>query len=397
MALERSIFRDSFMHRTNLLLLCASGAALLVIGCGKTPEQPPASPVKVSTITVAENSVPVTRTFVGEVQSVNLVEVRSKVSGYLVKQSFEEGKIVQEGQELFVIDPKPFEAALEAAKAMLAEAKARLDVTQRNLARAKSLIATNAISQRDLDNSVAAASSADAAVQGAQANVESAQLNLEYATIKSPITGLIGRSLKKVGSLMSVSLGDDGVMARVTPLGEMNVDFGISEAEYLGFKKDLAAKRIAGPEDGAYLVDLKLSDGTLHPQTGRVKFREPTIDKTTGTIAVTASVPDPEDLLIPGQFVRVIVRGMTKPNAIVVPQRAVLQGAKGKMVYTVEGGNTASPRVIEVGEWIGEDWEVLGGLKPGDIVAVDGAVKLQPGAPVIVANEQTAAEPTSKS
>ena len=370
----------------------------LLVGCKSPPVQAPPSPVKVSTVTVAPATVPVSRTFVGQVQSVNLVEVRSKVSGYLIKQSFEEGKVVQEGQELFVIDPKPFQAALDAANAALAEAKARLDVTERNLARAKSLIATNAISQRDLDNAVASRSSADAAVQGATANVESAQLNLEYATIRSPITGLIGRSLKKVGSLMSVSLGDDGVMARITPLGEMHVNFGVSEAEWLTFKRDLKAKRIAAPEDGVFLVDLRLSDGTTHPQTGRVKFREPIIDRTTGTIAVTATIPDPDDLLIPGQFVRVMVKGMSKPDAIVVPQRAVLQGQKGKIVYTVEGGNTASPRTVEVGEWVGEDWEVLSGLKPGDVVAVDGAVKLQPGVPVIVADgggESTAPETKS--
>jgi len=369
-------------------------ALLSLSACKSTPTQPPPSPVKVSTVTVATATVPVSRVFVGQVQSINLVEVRSKVAGYLIKQSFEEGKIVQEGQELFVIDPKPFQAALDAANAALAEAKARLDVTERNLIRAKSLIATNAISQRDLDNAVASKSSAEAAVQGATANVESAQLNLEYATIKSPITGLIGRSLKKVGSLMSVSLGDDGVMARITPLGEMNVNFGISEAEYLGFKKDLKEKRISAPEDGVFLVDLRLSDGTTHPQTGRVKFREPIIDRTTGTIAVTATIPDPDDLLIPGQFVRVVVKGMTKPDAIVVPQRAILQGQKGKIVYTVEGGNTASPRTVEVGEWIGEDWEVLSGLKAGDIIAVDGAVKLQPGAPVIVASAGSDAAPS---
>lgn len=377
------------------VLACLVGVSFFVTGCESPPVQTPPQPVKVSTLTVTATAIPVTRTFVGQVQSVNLVEVRSKVSGYLIKQSFEEGKVVQEGQELYVIDPKPFEAALAAAKAMLAEAAARLDISERNLARAQSLITTNAISRRDLDNAVAAKSSADAAVQGAKANVESAQLNLEYATIRSPITGLISRSFKKVGSLMSVSLGDDGVMARITPLGEMNVNFGISEAEFLNFRRELAAKHITGPADGVYLVDLRLSDGTLHPQTGRVKFREPVIDKATGTIAVTATVPDPEDLLLPGQFVRVIVKGMTKPDAIVVPQRAVLQGQKGKLVYTVEGGNTASPRSIEVGEWIGEDWEVVGGLKPGDIVAVDGAVKLQPGAPVIVAEQAVSSETAS--
>ena len=306
------------------------------------------------------------------------------MGGYLIKQSFEEGGIVQQGQELFVIDPKPLQATLEGAKAKLSEAKAKLDIALRNLTRAQSLITTNAISQRDYDNAAASKSSAQAGVEGARAAVENAQLNLDYSTIKAPITGLIGRSSKKVGSLMSVSLGDDGVMARITPLGEMNVTFGISEAEFLKFREDVKLKRIEGPDDGVFLVDLRLSDGTIHPHTGRVKFREPVIDRSTGTISVTASIPDPENLLIPGQFVRVLVKGMKKPNAIIVPQRAVFQGQKGKIVYTIEGGNTAVPRMVEVGEWIGEDWEVLSGLNIGDVVAVDGAGKLQPGTPVVV-------------
>ena len=370
----------SFQYlRVNLLLVL-----ILMGGCKTRPAQLQAGPIKISTVSVSPSVIPVTRTFVGAVQSINLVEVRSKVGGYLIKQSFEEGGIVQQGQELFVIDPKPLQATLEGAKAKLSEAKAKLDIALRNLTRAQSLITTNAISQRDYDNAAASKSSAQAGVEGARAAVENAQLNLDYSTIKAPITGLIGCSSKKVGSLMSVSLGDDGVMARITPLGEMNVTFGISEAEFLKFREDVKLKRIEGPDDGVFLVDLRLSDGTIHPHTGRVKFREPVIDRSTGTISVTASIPDPENLLIPGQFVRVLVKGMKKPNAIIVPQRAVFQGQKGKIVYTIEGGNTAVPRMVEVGEWIDEDWEVLSGLNIGDIVAVDGAGKLQPGTPVVV-------------
>jgi membrane fusion protein, multidrug efflux system len=308
--------------------------------------------------------------------------VRARVGGILVKRNFDEGKPVEKGQSLYSIDPAPFEAALARAQADVGAAEARLRQAKRNAARLKPLYAEKAVSQKDYDDAVSAEQIGNADVKAARARLAEARLNLGYTKVEAPVSGVAGRALRSEGSLVS---GPDVLLTTVVQANPIWVNFGIPDNDQARLTKEIQAGRLAVPNGGQFEVSLVLADGTPYGQTGKLNFSDTRISAATGTRETRAELPNGDGQLRPGQFVRVVLRGATYPNAVTVPQRAVLEGPQGKFVYTV-ADNKALPKPVQVGDQIGDKWIINQGLAEGDQVIVDGMARIFfPGAPVQVA------------
>jgi len=338
-------------------------------------------PPEVAVIEVKPQTLPVTYEYVGQSAGSREVEVRARVTGILLKRNFREGAAVTRGQSLFTIDSAPFELAVQRTQAELAAAEARLDQAKRNAARLKPLVAEKAVSQKDYDDAVSAQSIGDADVKLAQARLAEARLNLTYTRVESPVTGLTSRAARSEGTLVS---GPDVLLTTVTQIDPIWVNFGIPEREHLEIRKAVENGSLVLPKDGRFDVKVRLSDGTEYPQSGRLDFSDVRVNGATGTTETRAELPNGRGLLKPGQFLRVTLSGANRPNAIVVPQRAVLDGPQGKFVYLVNAESKVEIRPVQVGDWKGGDWIIHSGLKAGDKVIVDGLMKIGPGAPVRV-------------
>ena len=350
-------------------------------------------PALVSTQTVKPVSVPVRFEFVGQTAGSKEAEVRARVQGILERRTYQEGSRVKAGQLLFVIDPKPYAAQLQAAEADLARAEAQSSQARRNLERVKPLAGSKALSQREYDEAVSAAESGAAAVKQAQARLTEARLNLGYTSVTAPVSGLASRALRSEGSL--VAPGQDSLLTTISQVDPLYVNFGVSEAEQRQMLKAIGTPNAANPKAvQAANVTLKLSDGTVYALKGRLAFIDPRINPQTGSFEARAEVPNPDGALRPGQFVRVVLESAPRPEVIVVPQRAVMDGPQGKFVYTTgksqDGKDVALPKPVSVGEWVDVEgqpqWIVEKGLAPGDVVIVDGTAKIFPipgGAPIM--------------
>ncbi len=338
-------------------------------------------PPEVTVVTVAPQALPVTFEYVGQTAGSREVEVRARVAGILLKRNFTEGAPVRQGQSLYTIDPAPFEAAVARAEADVGAAEARLEQARKNAARLKPLYAEKAVSQKDYDDTVSAEEIGAADVKAARARLTEAKLNLSYTKVESPVAGITGRSMRQEGSLIS---GPDALLTSITRVDPIWVNFGVPDNEQAQIQKEVKAKQLALP-DGNFEVALRRADGSLYEKTGRLNFADVRVSPATGTRETRAELPNPGGALKPGEFVRVILRGATRPDAVTVPQRAVLEGPQGKFVYLVNEKNQAEPRPVEAGEWAGQSWIITGGLKPGERVIVDGVMRLGPGAPVRIA------------
>jgi membrane fusion protein (multidrug efflux system) len=316
---------------------------------------------------------------VGETQSSQQVEIRARVNGFLEQRTYTEGSLVKAGDVLFRMDQKPFQAALSAANAELAQQQARLTTARANLNRVRPLAAKNALSQKDLDDSTGQEQAAAAAVEQAKANVVNAKLNLGYTTITSPVNGLSSFAKKQVGSYIDPT---NSLLTYVAKLDPMWVNFSLSENEVLQTRSQTASGALRMPERGALEVEVIMADGSVYPSRGRIAFQDASFSAETGTYLVRAEVANRDGQLRPGQFVRVRVIGAQRTRAITVPQEAVIQGQRGESVWTVDKDNKAQSRAIEVAEWTEGNWVVRSGLREGDVVIVDGTVRLAPGAPV---------------
>lgn len=367
------------MHR----LVIAVAVLALAAGCSKEERKAPErGPVEVTAITVAPRDTPVSFEYVGQSQSSHQVQIRARVDGFLDRRVYTEGAMVKPGDVLFLQDPKPFEAQLAAAKGALAEQQARLIVANDNLAQVKPLAALNALSVKDLDDATGQQAAAAAAVQVAKANVETAELNLSYTKIKSPITGMSSFARVQDGAYVN---GANSLLTYVEKVDPVWVNFTLSENDLLGFQQESAAGRLRLPPKDEYTVEVVLADGSIFPQKGRITFTNADYNPQTGTFLLRATLPNPKNELHPGQFVRVRVSGPVRLNAILVPQQAVLQGAKGHFVIVVDKESKAQIRGVKVGPWYGDDWFITEGLQAGDVVVTDGVARLSPGAAVKVA------------
>lgn len=367
-----------------MLLLAA------LAGCGKAPPPVPArGPNIVSTITVTAADAPVNAEFVGQTQSSRLVNIQARVTGFLDRRVYTEGSLVKEGQVLFLMDKKPFQAQLDQARAALQQQQAALATTSANLDRTKPLVEQDALSQKDLDDATGQFQQASAGVAQAKAQVVQAELNLSYATIASPVDGISSYALQADGTYLSAS---NSQLTTVAALSPMWVNFSVSENQFQKLHRQIEKGQLKPPPDGSYEVEVVLVDGTVFPHKGRITFSEPEYDTKTGTFLVRASVANPNGTLRPNQFVRVRINGAMRPGAIVVPQRAVQQGPKGHFVWVLDANGKAENRPVSVGDWHGEGWFINEGLHPGDRVVVDGALGLTPGATVQVSQAAAAVD-----
>jgi membrane fusion protein (multidrug efflux system) len=347
-------------------------------------------PPEVTVMTVAPQSLPMSWEYVGQTAGSREVEVRARVTGILLRRNFAEGGPVKQGQSLFSIDPAPFQAAAARAEADVAAAEARLEQAQRNVARFKPLYAEKAVSQREYDDAVSAEAIGAADVKAARARLAEARLNLGYTKVEAPVSGVASRSLRSEGSLVS---GPDVLLTTVMQVDPIWVNFGIPDNEAAQLQREAAAGRLNLPK--VFEVELRLADGTVYPKTGKLNFSDVRISPATGTREARAELPNPDGALRPGQFVRVILKGASLPNAVTIPQRAVLEGPQGKFVYLVNKDNQAEVRPVQAGEWSGDAWIITSGLNAGERVIVDGVMKLGPGAPVKVA-EKPPAKPVAE-
>lgn len=371
------------MPRSAYRLLAPLSAAFIAAACGPQGGPPPGGfpPAVVAVKVVKPAAAPVEFEFPAQTAGSREVEVRARVTGILLKRNYEEGARVRAGQSLFTIDPASFEAAVARAQADVAGAEAGLAQASRNANRLKPLVEAKAVSQKDYDDAVSAEEIAAAGLQSARTRLADARLNLSWTRVESPIAGVTSRALRSEGSLVS---GPDVLLTTVTQSDPLYVNFGLSEAEQSRFTREAAAGTLALPRDGQFEVALRLEDGTAYAKSGRLVFSDERYSAATGTADARAEVPNPQGLLRPGQFVRVILKGATRPNAITVPQRAVLEGPQGKIVYVVGAQGKAEPRPVGVGDWTGADWIITSGLTAGDQVIVDGLMKVFPGGPVQV-------------
>ncbi|MBS0341803.1 MAG: efflux RND transporter periplasmic adaptor subunit [Proteobacteria bacterium] len=362
------------------LAVATVAASTFVLGCSKQ-EAPAGGPrvAEVSALTVKGQTVPVSFQFVGQTESSQQVEIRARVNGFLEKRVYTEGSFVKPGQVLFVMDKKPFEADLQAAKGELAQQQARLTTARANLNRVKPLVADNALAAKDLDDATGQEQAAAAAVEAAKAKVAESTLNLGYTTINSPLAGLSSFAKVQDGAYINAT---NNLLTYVARLDPMRVNFSLSENESLRLREEVKkGLLLAAPRDD-YEVELVLADGSVFPARGRITFADAAFSQDTGTFLLRAELPNPQGTLRPGQFVRVNVIGFSRPAAIIVPQRAVQEGPRGAFVWTVDKDNKAQQRPVVAGDWMGDQWLVSEGLKDGDKVVVDGFLRLAPGAPV---------------
>jgi len=325
--------------------------------------------VPVSVLEATQRAVPVSFEAVGRTEGSREVQVRARVAGILEQQLYNEGDAVPEGAPLFRIERAPFEIELAQARGVLAQEASRRDLAQQEAERLKGLVERRAISQKEADQAASSVQQSAAAVQIARARVRQAELNLSYTEVNAPIAGITGRALQSVGSLVSPN-ADSALLTTLTRGDPIWVRFSISEAEF---------SRMRGSE--GIEVKVELADGKEYPQTGKLNFAGSTVDAATGTVQMRAELPNPKLVLLPGQYVRVQMQAGTQ-QAFVVPQTAVAQNETGRFVWVLADGK-ATPRQVRTGNWIGADWVVLDGLKPGDRVIVDNLVRLRPGAAVV--------------
>jgi membrane fusion protein (multidrug efflux system) len=340
-------------------------------------------PAEVTVTTATREALPVAWEYTGQTQGSREVEVRARVTGILLSRNFKEGERVKKGQSLFTIDPAPFQAAAARAEADVVAAQARYEMAKRNAARMRPLYAEKAVSQKEHDDAVSAEQIGAADVKAAQARLVEAKLNLEYTRVEAPVSGITTRALPSEGTLVS---GPNVLLTSVVQVDPIWVNFGIPDNEQARIQKQAQAGNLKLPRN--FEVELRLADGSLYGQKGKLDFADVRVSTQTGTREARAEVPNPQGNLRPGQFVRVILKGAVLPNAVTVPQRAVMEGPQGKFVYVVDEKSTAQPRPVEAGPWAGERWIISSGLQGGERVIVDGVMKIGPGAPVRVAQPQ---------
>lgn len=368
---------------------------LLIAACGPSGGPPGGfPPPPVTVMTVATGDVPVALEYTAQTAGFREVEVRARVSGILLKRNFREGATVRQGQSLFTIDPAPFDLAQARAEADLGVAQARLEQAQRELARLKPVYEAKAVSQKEFDDATSNERIARAELASVRARLNEARLNLEWSRVESPITGVTARAAVAEGTLVS---GPSVLLTTVTQTDPMYVIYGVPDRERLALQQDIDAGRVKLPADGKLKATVTLADGREYARGGAVNFNDVRVNPQTGTSEARAEFPNPSNQLRPGEFVRIRLTGATRPAAIVVPQRAVLDSPQGKFVYVVNAETKAEPRPVEVGAWVANGWVIRNGLKPGDRVIVDGTAKIfGPGTPVNVIDPSAPGDPGAK-
>jgi membrane fusion protein (multidrug efflux system) len=344
---------------------------------------PPERPApKVVLETVAPQDVAFDPRFVAQTESSRQVDIVARVSGYLDEIAFQEGALVQEGQLLFQLDAKPFQADLDAARAELEAQEARFTTATATLNRVKPLAEQDALSKSDLDRAQGEYDASRAAVSAASAKVRQTELDLGYTTIKAPVTGLASRSTQRQGAYIN-SMSQSAWLTYVAAIDPIWVNFSVSQNQVAKWRQDSASGALATPAENEFQVEVLLPDGTVYPEKGTIDFADPSFSQETGSFLVRAELPNPKGDLRPGMFVTAVLRGAKRPGAVTVPQLAVQKGSNGHAVYVIKQDGTAEVRPVVVGDYVGTDRIVVAsGLHAGDRVVVEGALKVVPGQPV---------------
>ena len=375
-ALSRILIASRFV-----LPFALSGLALSLTGCGKTesaagPGGMP--PPEVSFVVAQAKALPVALEYTGQTAGSRETEVRARVSGILQGRLYEEGATVKAGAPLFLIDPDTLQAQSASADAAVAVASAKVSQARRDHARLAPLIADKAVSQKEFDDATSALEAAEASLVQAQAQANEARLNLGYTKVLAPISGVTGVAAKSEGNLITAS---DNLLTTIVQTNPIYVNFSVSEADLLRMTKQVGNGQLKVPgsrsSNGSlgFNVNVKLSDGSMFPQTGKLNFASEKVNVQTGSFDVRAEIPNPDGSLRPGQFVRVVLGGANRTNALSVPQRAVIDSPFGKMVFVIGKEDKLEPHPVELDGWSNGQWIVTKGIAPGDRVVVEGFIK----------------------
>ncbi len=361
----------------SITLLCG----ILLTGCRR--QQPPPPAPEVTTVTVKPQQVELTTELPGRTSAYLVAEIRPQVNGIIQKRLFTEGSDVNAGQVLYQIDPAPFQAALDNAKAALGRAEASLTSIRLRAGRYKELLADKAVSQQDYDDAASSLSQAEADIQYWKAMVETANINLRYTQVTAPISGRIGKSNVTDGAL--VSAYQPVALSTIQQLDPIYVDVPQSTTELLRLNRRVENNQLNQDGMNQKKVKLFMEDGTAYPLEGSLQFRDVTVDPTTGSVTLRIVFPNPEGALLPGMFVRTVVQEGVQEQAILIPQQAVSRDMKGNPIaMIVDAEGKVQLRMLTLDRAIGDKWLVLSGLKPDDRVIVEGIQKIRPGALVKV-------------
>ncbi|BBD99496.1 efflux RND transporter periplasmic adaptor subunit [Sphingobium amiense] len=347
--------------------------SILIAGCG-AKKPPQKGPVEVGVVTLTAQDATVSTELPGRTVSTMMSEVRPQVAGLIQKRLFTEGAMVTAGQPLYRIDPRLYRASRDEAQATLASAQATLVAAQAKARRYQLLGQTEAVSAQDRDDVTAAARQAQASVQQARASLQTSSVNLEFTLVRAPISGRIGRTLFTPGALVTAS--QTSPLTTIQQLDPIYVDVTQSSAQLLQLRRSLASGQTL---PASATIRLKLDDGTEYPLPGRIEFAEPIVDVNSGTVTLRAQFPNPDGLLLPGMFVRVVAPQAIVPRAILAPQQGISRDPKGNATaLVVNRANKVERRTVTAGQAMGDKWLITSGLKAGDRLIVEGTDKVKP-------------------
>ena len=375
-------------------ILAGLADCLMLTACSSNEEAPAPQAVPVQTITVKRQSIPNVIELPGRVEPVRTAEVRARVTGIVQQRLYEEGTDVRAGQPLFRIDPRELRASYAQTQAALTRARATAANARAVVERYRPLVEENAISGQEYDAALAAAREADANVAQIRAQLESSSLQLGYTTVRAPISGRAGRAQVTEGAL--VSQGEGTLMTRIEQISPVYVSFAQAASEVLKLRRAITGGQVDLDDNDRVEVRLTFSDGTEYPIPGYIDFLAFSVDQETGTVELRAEFPNPDRLLLPGEFVRAQIYAGQVPDGLVVPQRAVSLTEDGGSVFVVNGEGQATVRPVQLGAMVDGNWIIESGLKPGDKVIVTNLQKIRPGAPVKIANKAAGGKPAAK-
>lgn len=380
------------MKYNKVLMMIAAIASLSA--CKEEQKAPFLLPV--GAVKVEPADIPLSFEFAAKTQGSREAEVRAQVGGILLKRNYTEGQKVNEGDVLFEIDPAPFEVALSQAEAKLEQNKANLKAAEAQWKRIEQLFKEKVVSEKSRDDAKAGVDSLNAAVALAEAEVRSAKLNLDYATVKAPISGVTSMEVQSEGNLINVNSS----LTTITQLDPIYVIFSASENDVINLGAKIEQGLISNPftkNEGKVSAVIKYSNGYVYPQEGEINFIDSSVDPSTGTVKVRAVFPNPQNRVLPGQFVRIIINGLVRKNAITVPQEAVMQSSSGTFVYKINQNNEIEVAPVSIGMVTPDKmWIINEGLSAGDVVAINNIMKLRPQMkvnPVVVEQPKKQPEP----
>ncbi len=368
---------SSFSFLRNTGAICAVTA--LLVACSDNAA-PPAQLPEAAFITVTSEKMAVENELPGRLESYRTAEVRARVPGVILKRAFEEGSYVKKGQLLFQIDPRDYQAAVQSAKAAVARAEANRIQADLKLKRYTPLVEINAVSKQEYDDAVAAQKQAAADVDAAKAELVRARLNLEYATVTAPISGKIGRQMVTEGAL--VGQNETTLLATIQQINPIYLNLTQSSAELLKLRQMMQNGTLKDADQSGLKVTMITEDGSVFPQTGKLLFSDISVDPTTGQLTIRALFPNPENMVLPGMYVRAKLEQAVNENAITVPQQAVQHSNDKSTVMILDKDDKVEIRTVKTGAAIGNRWLITEGLQPGDRVIVEGLQKIRAGSPV---------------